>query len=82
MLDAVYERTPAAIALAVEMLLAHQTLTIQDADVVQAALVHFKKRPALGFSDCLMLGVARKAGHLPFGAFDRELTKLPGAERV
>ena len=33
-------------------------------------------------SDCLMLEVARKAGHLPLGTFDRDLAKLRGAERL
>jgi predicted nucleic-acid-binding protein len=81
-LDAVYEREPAAIALAVEILLSHESLTIQDAEAVEAALAHFKKKPALGFSDCLMLEIARKAGHLPLGTFDRGLSKLPGVEHL
>jgi predicted nucleic acid-binding protein len=50
--------------------------------VVASALEAFRKRPALGFSDCLMLEVARKAGHLPLGTFDRNLGKLEGAERL
>jgi hypothetical protein len=29
-----------------------------------------------------MLEVARKAGHLPLGTFDRNLGKLEGAERL
>jgi predicted nucleic acid-binding protein len=41
-----------------------------------------RTRPALGFPDCLMLAVARKAGHLPLGTFDRNLGKLEGAERL
>jgi predicted nucleic acid-binding protein len=64
------------------MLLSHETLTIQDPDVVSFALGHFRKRPALGFSDCLLLGIARKAGHLPLGTFDRGLSKLPGVEKI
>jgi len=60
----------------------HQDLTVQDADTVAAALDHFRRRPALGFSDCLILEVARKAGHLPLGTFDRPLSKLPGAQRL
>lgn len=36
-LDAVYERSPKQLAKAVELLLDHQTLTVQDADVVRAA---------------------------------------------
>jgi predicted nucleic-acid-binding protein len=81
-LSAVYERDASEIATAVEMLLNHKDLTIQDADTVVAALDHYRKRPALGFSDCLVLEVARKAGHLPLGTFDRELGKLDGAHRL
>jgi predicted nucleic acid-binding protein len=36
----------------------------------------------LGFSDCLVLEIARQAGHLPLGTFDRDLAKLDGAERL
>lgn len=81
-LDAVYERSPEQIATAVEMLLNHKHLTIQDGDVVAAALELFRRRPALGFSDFLVLEIARKAGHLPLGTFDKTLAKYEGAERV
>ena len=81
-LSAVYERAPSDIANAVEMLLNHRSLTIQDSDVVAAALDHFRKRPILGFSDCMLLEIARKAGHLPLGTFDRSLGNLPDAERL
>ena len=79
-LDANYRRTSAQIAAAVERLLAHAELTLQDADVVSAALAAFRVQPALGFSDCLVLEIARKAGHLPLGTFDRKLAKLSGAQ--
>ena len=78
-LDAVYERTPEQIATAVDMLLNHQRLTVQDADVVSAAIESFRKRSSLGFSDCLVLEIARKAGNLPLGTFDRDLAKLGDA---
>jgi predicted nucleic-acid-binding protein len=81
-LTSVYDRSPAEIATAVEMLLNHQHLTLQDADVVAAAVASFRRRPALGFSDCLLLEVARKAGHLPLGTFDRDFSKLAGVERL
>lgn len=81
-LDAVYERAAGQIALAIDMLLNHKDLTVQDSDAVRRALAHFRKRPALGFSDCLMLEIARKAGHLPFGTFDRSLAKLEGVEHL
>jgi predicted nucleic-acid-binding protein len=81
-LGSVYDLGPEKIATAVEMLLSHKELTIQDADVVEAALRHFRTRPKLGFSDCLILEVARKAGHLPLGTFDRDLSQLEGAHRL
>ncbi|MFZ1867329.1 MAG: type II toxin-antitoxin system VapC family toxin [Steroidobacteraceae bacterium] len=78
-LDAVYERTPEQIATAIDMLLNHKHLTIQDFDVVGAAVGYFRRRPALGFSDCLVVEIARKAGHAPLGTFDRNLAKTAGA---
>jgi predicted nucleic-acid-binding protein len=81
-LDAVYELKPKQLATAIEMLLEHRALTIEDSDVVAAALLRYRQRPATGFSDCLILEVARKAGHLPLGTFDRDLGKFDGAQRL
>jgi predicted nucleic-acid-binding protein len=81
-LDAVYNRSPAQIARAIDRLLNHRELTLQDADVVALALDRFRSRPSLGFSDCLVLEIARKAGHLPLGTFDRNLAKLDGTHRL
>ena len=81
-LDAVQELPAARIANAIQMLLSHESLTLQDADVVECALRFYRERPSLGFSDCLVLEIARKAGHLPLGTFDRQLANIPGAERL
>ena len=81
-LDAVYERTADQIASALDRLLNHKNLSLQDADVVTSALEQFRKRPALGFSDCLTLEIARKAGHLPLGTFDRGLARLEDTQRL
>jgi predicted nucleic-acid-binding protein len=81
-LASVYELEAPAIATAVEMLLNHRDLTIQDSDAVAAALEQYRARPAVAFSDCLVLEVAHKAGHLPLGTFDRDLGKLDGAQRL
>jgi predicted nucleic acid-binding protein len=81
-LETVYERNPQQVALAIDRLRSQKDLTVQDSDVVAAALALFRKRPALGLSDCLVLEIARKAGHLPLGTFDRDLAKLPGVERL
>jgi predicted nucleic-acid-binding protein len=81
-LATVYGRDDAALATAVELLLNHRTLILQDADIVTTALDVFRSRPGLGFSDCLILELARKAGHLPLGTFDRRLAKMDGAQMV
>ncbi len=81
-LDSVYARTPAQLAAALRRLLAHESLILQDADVVSAAVDHFEIKPRLGFSDCLVLEIARKAGHLPLGTFDNALAKLGGAQKI
>jgi predicted nucleic-acid-binding protein len=81
-MDSFYDETQARIASAVEMLLDHRELVVQDGETVRAALVEYRKRPALGFSNCLILEMGRKAGHLPLGTFDRELGKLSGAQKL
>jgi predicted nucleic-acid-binding protein len=81
-LGSVYNLESGEIATVVEMLLSHEQLSLQDVEVVAAALAQYRRLPALGFSDCLVLEIARKAGHLPIGTFDRRLSKLDGAERL
>ena len=81
-LDSVYQLGSAEIATSVEMLLNHRDLTVQQSEVVAAALAQYRKKPSAGFSDCLVLETARKAGHLPLGTFDRDLGKLDGVERL
>jgi predicted nucleic-acid-binding protein len=81
-LDSVYALAPAAIATAIEMLLGHQNLSLEKAEVVAAAVAQFRKKPTLGFSDCLIVEAARKAGYTPVGTFDRELGKLDDVQRL
>ena len=81
-LGSVYELGHARLVTAVEMLLRHKDLTVENSDAVASALLHYRKKPALAFSDCLVLESARKTGHLPLGTFDRELGKLDGAQRL
>ncbi len=81
-LDSVFELARTQIVLAVEMLLNHKELTLQDTDVVTAALGHYRRRAAVGFSDCLVLEIARKAGHLPVATFDRDFAKLDDVQRL
>ncbi len=81
-LRSVYGHSWSQLAIAVEMLLQIETLSIQDADVVEAALELFRMRPALGFSDCLMLQMAKSCGNLPLFTFDRSLAKCKGAQAL
>ena len=81
-LASVYGLKAPAIAIVVAGLLNSANLALQDADAVTAALERFKHRPSLGFSDCLVLEVARKAGYLPLSTFDRPLGKLDGAKAL
>ena len=80
-LDSSYGMKRGQLGLAVDMLLQHEHITMQDADVVEAALGLFRSHSA-DFSDCLILATARKAGHLPLGTFDRGLSRLEGAALV
>ncbi|MBS1819023.1 MAG: type II toxin-antitoxin system VapC family toxin [Acidobacteria bacterium] len=81
-LSSVYDCAPAAVATAVEMLLNHEHLALQDADAVAQAVDQFRRKRSLEFSDCLMLAVSRKTGHVPLGTFDRARGRLEGAQRV
>ena len=77
-----YKMPPQQLAASIETLLSQQDVVLEDPATVSAALFAFRARPRLGFNDCLILEIARKAGHLPLGTFDRELAKADGAQRV
>jgi predicted nucleic-acid-binding protein len=81
-LTTVYTRDAAEIGASVEQLLNHKNLILQDREVVAAALEIFRSRPALDFTDWLLPEVARKAGHLPVGTFDRSLGKVDGVAKL
>jgi predicted nucleic-acid-binding protein len=81
-LATVYGCDVRAIATAVEMLLSHEHLMVQDSDAVAAAVARFREQSKVGFSDCLMVEISRKAGHTPLGTFDRDLGKIDGAQRL
>jgi predicted nucleic-acid-binding protein len=81
-LTSAYKLGNERIGAAIEMLLDHKQLLVQDRDVAVAALAQFRRSPALGFSDCLLVEIARKAGHLPLGTFDSKLARVDGASRV
>jgi len=81
-LDTVYAFDSTQLATAVEMLLDHKQLTLQDFEVATSALSLFRAKPTLGFSDSLMIELACKAGHLPLGTFDRKLARMAGVQKL
>ena len=81
-LSRVYGLSSKELAAAIEMLLNNGSLVLQDSETIAEALDLFRKKPSLGFSDCLMLQLARKAGHLPLGTFDRDLGKIEGTQKL
>ena len=81
-LNTVYGHSAASIASAVELLLNHAHLTVQDADVVAAALAGYRRQARVDFFDHLLLEVARKAGHLPMGTFDHQFGRLSGVHKI
>jgi predicted nucleic-acid-binding protein len=78
----VYSFNPARLASAIQTLLSRSKLVFQDEDAAAAALALFRHHPKLSFTDCLLLELARKAGHLPLGTFDRALGRVDGAQRL
>ena len=81
-LDSYYSFTRKQLSRFIETTTLHPKLRVQDADVIEAALVHFDAQKKLSFTDCLVLEIARKAGHTPLGTFDKALGKLPGAKAL
>ena len=81
-LESRFGLAPRQLASALQSLLTHRDLTIQDSPTAQAALDQFRAHPKLGFSDCLILQIAINAGHTPLATFDKTLGKLPGAQRL
>lgn len=81
-LESVYRLGTSELGAAVEILLNHAQPAFEGPDVVAAALGRYRSAPGVGFSDCLVLEVAGRAGHLPLGTFDHALGRLSGAVRV
>lgn len=81
-LASLYDFSRKAVAETLTILLDHKNVTIQEPDVVEAALELYKKGRGLAFIDCVAIETARKAGHLPLCTFDKDLAAAEGAERL
>ena len=78
-LESVYGISRPRIGTVVDMLLEHDRLTLQDEDVIRGAHSAFERDRSVGFTDCLVVEAARKAGHLPVGTFDKAMSRIEGA---
>jgi predicted nucleic-acid-binding protein len=65
----------------VEMLVDTAGVSLQEPNVVRAALADFRSSRA-DFSDCLILAIAQSATEAPLATFDRKLGRLAGARRI
>jgi predicted nucleic-acid-binding protein len=81
-LQSLYGQSRNAVGAAVQQMLMHPAVTLQDPDVVIKALALFGAHQKVAFADCLILEIARKAGQAPLATFDRDLAKLDGAQRI
>jgi len=81
-LEGTYGLDRRALVTTLDLLLDQSELTVQDPDVVRAAVAQFRQRRGVDFADCLILEIARKAGQIPVFTFDRGLAKLDGAELI
>ena len=77
-LKSVYGLSRRRIGTVLDMLVEHDRLTLQDEDAVRRACALFARERSAGFSDCLIVEVARKAGHVPVGTFDKSMARLEG----
>lgn len=81
-LESVYGLGKIQMRTAIAMLLEHRQIVLQNADVVRAALDGFAAHKGVGFTDCLMLAIAGKNGHVPVGTFDRKLARLSDVQAL
>lgn len=81
-LESVYECARPQLTQALARIIDNRDLALEDPAVVRAALALYQDRGKVTFEDCLILEVARKAGHLPLATFDKALGRVEGAQVV
>ena len=81
-LESVYDRTKPQLVEALKRILDNRDLVLEDPAVLRAALALYQSKGKLHFEDCLILEIARKAGHLPLVTFDKVLGKIEGARTL
>jgi len=78
-LDSVYGCGRPRLVAALDRILDNRDLALEDPQVVRSALALYRAKGKINFEDCMILEVARKAGHLPLATFDKALGRADGA---
>jgi predicted nucleic-acid-binding protein len=81
-LDSVYDRTKLEVCKALTRILDNRMLALEEPNVVRAALALYRSKGKMNFEDCMILEIARKAGHLPLATFHKALGKAAGGHLV
>jgi predicted nucleic-acid-binding protein len=77
-----YRRTPQQLTRTFEVLLDHESLVLQEPEVVRRVVTLSRQSASVGLGDLLILEVARQHGHSLLATFDRAFAKLDGALRL
>jgi len=81
-LESVYGCGKPQLIEAMTRIIDNKDLFLEEPAIVRAALALYQTEKKVHFEDCMMLEIARKAGHLPLATFDKALGKLEGAHLV
>ncbi len=78
-LESIYDCGMPQLVEALARIIDNRELFLEEPAVVRAALLLYQSQGKVPFEDCMILEIARKAGHLPLATFDKALGKSEGA---
>lgn len=81
-LDSVYDCGKPQLIEALKRIIDNKELALEEPTVVRSALARYQSKGKIHFEDCMILEIARKAGHLPLATFDKALGKSDGAQTL
>ena len=78
-LESIYDCGKPQLVEALARIIDNRELFLEAPAVVRAALTLYQTQGKIQFEDCMILEIARRAGHLPLATFDKALGKAEGA---
>ena len=81
-LESVYDCGKPQVVRALARIIDNRELFLEEPAVVRAALALYQTLGKVQFEDCMILEIARKAGHLPLATFDKALGKFESAHLI